>query len=108
MNKRKRKQKFVLEEKHRVAAKLFAEGYTKQAIAFAMGVHRTTVQRWFQHEEVYAYSDKCLDRIIRAKTREIKREAERKSKEILKKLDSLSGYALLAYANKILDRFSPW
>ena len=42
---------FIVGKKQKKAAKLFAEGKKTREVAALVGVHRTTLWRWWQHEE---------------------------------------------------------
>ena len=80
-------------------------GYQIQEVASILGVHRTTVWRWFQHKEMQKYYDRYEAKQIRKQFREIGRETRKEMEELQRKLDSSNPWEVNAAANAILNRY---
>lgn len=61
MRKRSKKRAFVLDDRHKLAAQIFAQGdfVTMQEVADRVGVHRSTLWRWLQHREFQRYCERA-------------------------------------------------
>lgn len=86
MAKRKKKRPFKIQEKQVAAAKIFAEGFLSlQDVADKVGVHRSTLWRWWQHKEFRQYCDKVRRQIIRELMRENRKQMRAEIKEMTKR-----------------------
>ena len=109
MKKRKKKKTFTVGEKQVAAVKMIVDGdYKIQEVAYALGVHRTTVWRWFKHKEMERYFWRYEEKQMRKKFREIERQSEKGMEELQKKLDSPNPWEANAAANAILNRYGDW
>lgn len=80
-------------------------GYKIQEVANILGVHRTTIWRWFQHNEMQRYYWRYEEKKIRKEYREIEKEAIAEAEELSKKLDSPNPWEANAAANLILHKY---
>ena len=80
-------------------------GYLLQDVASILGVHRTTVWRWFQHSEMRKYFDRYYEKQMRDVIREAKKQEEARMKEIRVRLDSANPWEAYAAAVAVLDRY---
>lgn len=87
MTKPKSKRPFEIQEKMRVAAKIFAEGFLSlQEVADEVGVHRSTLWRWWQHKEFRQYCEKVRRKVVGDLMREIKKQLRAERMEIEKRI----------------------
>ena len=56
---------YQISDKQKKAVRLLWKGHKVKEIARMLGVHRTTLWRWFQHPEVVAYAQRYFDRETR-------------------------------------------
>lgn len=91
------------------AVKMLVDGdYHLQDVASILGVHRTTVWRWFQHSEMQRYFDRYYEKQMRNVIREARKAEEAKLKELTAKLDSDNPWEVNAAACAILNRYGDW
>ena len=106
----KKKQPFVIGEKQVAAVKMMVDGdYAIQDIAAILGVHRTTVWRWFQHKEMQKYYDryeakKCKE-ALRQWRQAARRADQKEARDLERKLSSRNPWEANAAAVKIMDAF---
>lgn len=81
--------------------------YPIQEVAATLGVHRTTIWRWFQHKEMQRYYGRYYDKKINAEMREIRREVERvwekRREKISEMLNSDNPAEVYATAIRVID-----
>lgn len=87
MRKRSKKRVFVLDDRHKLAAQIFAQGdfVTMQEVADRVGVHRSTLWRWLQHREFQRYCERARCAAVAEAMKDIEREAREMRREILRK-----------------------
>lgn len=108
MNRQKKKQPFVVGEKQMAAVKMIVDGgYKIQDVASILGVHRTTVWRWFQHREMQKYYDRYEKKKYKEVLRKWRLEARKEARDLEKMLDSSNPWEANAAAVKIMDTFFP-
>lgn len=102
----KRKKPFVLDERHKLAAEVFAQGdyCGLQEAAALVGVHRSTLWRWWQIPAFRRYCERVRRAAVaeywkspevRKEGREMRRELRRKERD-LERLNSKKQDAELA------------
>lgn len=82
MRKRSRKRPFVLDDRHKLAAQILAQGdfLTVQEVADRVGVHRSTLWRWLQHREFQQY----YNRVRRAAVAKVMPEYRARMKALVR------------------------
>lgn len=87
MRKRSKKRAFVLDDRHKLAAQIFAQGDfgTMQEVADRVGVHRSTLWRWLQHREFQRLCERVRCAAVAEAMKDIEREAREMRREILRK-----------------------
>ncbi|MCR4886113.1 MAG: helix-turn-helix domain-containing protein [Clostridiales bacterium] len=109
MDKQKKKRKFLIGEKQQAAVTMLVDGgYRLQEVAYALGVHRTTVWRWFRHTEMQKYFNRYQEKQFRKIARVMRNEEEARLKKLTAKLDSDNPWLANAAAIAILDRYGDW
>ena len=86
----KKKKPFQIGEKQNLAATLFWEGHTVQEVADRVGVHRTTIWRWYQHKEMIAHQEKVNRRGLAEWWKKTRKEWREQEKEYQRRLALLS------------------
>ena len=100
----KNKKPFILGEKQKAAVKMFwLGGYKIQDVASALGVHRSTLWRWYQHEEMRRYHDWYIRQQMGIMRWKMQDKAEKKAQEIREKLRNGNPVEVNALANDVLD-----
>lgn len=94
---------FIVGKKQKKAAKLFAEGKKTREVAALVGVHRTTLWRWWQHEEMWECSEKVWD----ARKRKILASC-RFVEPLAAELEDPDPFKAQAAACRILDKYGPY
>lgn len=116
--KTKSKKKAPLTAQQKQAARFFFDGKKPGEIAALLGVHRTTIWRWYQRRDFQreisktykewqqAYRRKMIAEIRqeRAKTLNIRRNAMRRLKRAEKRLEELNATGTQAEIRKALER----
>ena len=82
--------------------------YPVQEVAAILGVHRTTVWRWFQHKEMRRYYERYADKQVNAELRKARRAAQKEAERLGKLLDSNNPTEAYGAAIKIIDSMGDW
>ncbi|MBR4908174.1 MAG: helix-turn-helix domain-containing protein [Acidaminococcaceae bacterium] len=88
---------FLIGEKQKRAATLLWKGLKTPEIAAVLGIHRSTVWRWFQHEEMREYTQKVFRRNRGRALRKPMKNA------LSEAVESGDHWRINAAANRILD-----
>ena len=83
----RRKKPFRIGEKQKAAAVILAEGSycSIQEAADLMGVHRSTLWRWWQHPEFQRYCERIRRAAVAAAMKEARKETQAVRRELRKK-----------------------
>lgn len=93
---------YTMGEKQKQAVRLLFEGERVGDIAATIGVHRSTLWRWFRRPEMQRYAQGYFAR----RTRQLLgRQAQR---GLLDRLDSHNPWEALAAAERVLDALGDW
>lgn len=88
---------FMISEKQKQAVRMLFEGERVGDIAAAVGVHRSTLWRWFRRPEMQRYAQGYFAR----RTRQLLGSHARRG--LLDRLDSPDSWEALAAAERLLD-----
>ena len=93
---------FMMGDRQKQAVRMLFEGERVGDIAAAVGVHRSTLWRWFRRPEMQRYAKGDFAR----RTRQLLgRQAQR---GLLDRLDSPDSWEALAAAERVLDALGNW
>lgn len=89
----------MLRQNQKKCISLLWKGYKVHQIAAMLGVHRTTIWRWFQREEMRRYAERYFDTALR-------REMNKATLHIFDDLDNPNPWKAQQTAIKVLDAVS--
>ena len=110
MRKRSKKKPFVLTEKHKLAAQIFAQGdfVTMQEVADRVGVHRCTLWRWWQHREFQRYCERARRAAVAEVMPEYRAQIKALVRPIVREMHKAEMREMLEREKKIRAEFKRW
>ena len=90
----------VLTEKQKRSARLLWEGYKVGQIASILQVHRSTIWRWYQNQDLRRYRERLVER-------ECKKLAEKMFPETKEIINGADGKRANKVINNLLDLYLP-
>lgn len=110
MRKRSKKKPFVLTEKHKLAAQIFAQGdfVTMQEVADRVGVHRSTLWRWLQNPTFRRYCERVRRAAVAKVMPEYRARMKALVRPIVREMHEAERREMLEREKKIRAEFKRW
>lgn len=107
---KRRKKPFVLDDRHKLAAQIFAQGdfVTLREVADRVGVHRSTLWRWWQHRDFQRYCERVRRAAVAEVMPEYRAQIKALVRPIVREMHKAEMRELREREKKILAEFKRW